>query len=106
MPARGGAFDGSGPSRDPVPVFQRLAVAVLAILLVGCGPSPTPTPRGDASGDPAASDPVASGSASGPTDAPTAPATPVPAPGHEVYGYVPYWEMDGTIADARRRDHR
>ena len=27
------------------------------------------------------------------------PATPVPAPGHEVYGYVPYWEMDGTIAD-------
>jgi hypothetical protein len=25
------------------------------------------------------------------------PATPVPAPGHELYGFVPYWEMDGTI---------
>jgi spore germination protein YaaH len=23
--------------------------------------------------------------------------TPVPIPGHEVYGYVPYWEMDGGI---------
>jgi spore germination protein YaaH len=23
---------------------------------------------------------------------------PVPIPGHEVYGYVPYWEMDGGIA--------
>ena len=23
----------------------------------------------------------------------------MPAPGHEVYGFVPYWEMDGTIAD-------
>ena len=22
-----------------------------------------------------------------------------PMPGHEVYGFVPYWEMDGTIAD-------
>jgi spore germination protein len=22
-----------------------------------------------------------------------------PIPGHEVYGFVPYWEMDGTIAD-------
>jgi spore germination protein YaaH len=23
----------------------------------------------------------------------------VPVPGHEVYGFVPYWEMDGSIAD-------
>jgi len=29
---------------------------------------------------------------------PTAQPTPVPAPGHEVYGFVPYWEMDDTIA--------
>jgi spore germination protein YaaH len=80
-------------------VLQRLAVAVLAILLVGCGPS-TPTPSGDASAPADASaSPDASGSANGPTDDPSAPATPVPAPGHEVYGYVPYWEMDGTIAD-------
>jgi Glycosyl hydrolases family 18 len=26
------------------------------------------------------------------------PPTPPPAPGHEVYGYVPYWEMDDGIA--------
>lgn len=25
--------------------------------------------------------------------------TPVPIPGHEVYGYVPYWEMDAGIAE-------
>jgi spore germination protein YaaH len=30
--------------------------------------------------------------------APTPEPTPVPTPGHEVYGYVPYWEMDGSIA--------
>ncbi len=24
---------------------------------------------------------------------------PIPIPGHEVYGYVPYWEMDAGIAD-------
>jgi hypothetical protein len=30
--------------------------------------------------------------------APTPQPTPVPTPGHEVYGYVPYWEMDATIA--------
>lgn len=27
------------------------------------------------------------------------PATPVPDPKHEVFGFVPYWEMDETIAD-------
>jgi spore germination protein YaaH len=26
-------------------------------------------------------------------------ATPVPEPGHEVYGFVPYWEMEGDIVD-------
>ena len=25
-------------------------------------------------------------------------ASPLPAPGHELYGFVPYWEMDDTIA--------
>ena len=25
-------------------------------------------------------------------------ATPAPIPGHELFGFVPYWEMDGTIA--------
>jgi chitinase len=37
--------------------------------------------------------------ASGDPTAPTAPtATTRPAPGHELYGFVPYWEIDGTIA--------
>ena len=81
-------------------MLQRLAVAALAILLVGCGSNPTPAPTSlvDASGDPAASD-QASGPTDDPTEPPAVPATPVPTPGHEVYGFVPYWEMDGTIAD-------
>jgi hypothetical protein len=29
---------------------------------------------------------------------PSRPPTPPPIPGHEVYGFVPYWEMDGGIA--------
>ncbi len=41
------------------------------------------------------------GSGSAPASGGVAPsllATPVPAPGFEVYGFVPYWEMDATIA--------
>jgi hypothetical protein len=36
-----------------------------------------------------------------PTSAPTdtVPATPVPDPKHETYGFVQYWEMDGSIPD-------
>ena len=34
-----------------------------------------------------------------PTAPPTPRVTPVPVPGHEVYGYVPYWEMEDGIAD-------
>lgn len=43
---------------------------------------------------------AASGSP-GPGDAgaPSPSGTPRPLPKHEVYGYVPYWEMDDTIAD-------
>jgi spore germination protein YaaH len=33
-----------------------------------------------------------------PTAAPSRSASPVPVPGHEVYGFVPYWEMDDGIA--------
>lgn len=36
----------------------------------------------------------ASTTASDPTPSPT----PVPPPGHELYGFVPYWEMDDTLA--------
>ncbi|MEO8230348.1 MAG: glycosyl hydrolase family 18 protein [Chloroflexota bacterium] len=43
--------------------------------------------------------PIAGGTSSGGAPAvPTPEPTPVPTPGHEVYGYVPYWEMDASIA--------
>ena len=66
------------------------AVVVAVVITVGIalgassgGPKPGP------SSDPSA--PVASGSvASVPT--------PRPIPGHEVFGFVPYWEMNGDIA--------
>lgn len=35
----------------------------------------------------------------GSADEPARTAIPIPIPGHEVYGYVPYWEMDEGIAD-------
>lgn len=65
-----------------------LAVALLA----SCGPPVTPTPLLSATPD---------GSGAGMSTAtgmPSPSATPVPAPGHELYGFVPYWEMDDTIA--------
>jgi spore germination protein YaaH len=67
---------------------QAFALAVLATLLASCSPTPPP-PTG-----------VVSSPAS---ETPTEPAPPSstlrPAPGHELYGYLPYWEMDDTIAD-------
>ena len=78
-PRRGGAHP-SGIVVLPV------VVAILAIggsLLLG-GRAPDRTAAGP-SGAPDAS--VAAGF------------TPRPVPGHEVYGFVPYWEMDGSIAE-------
>jgi hypothetical protein len=60
--------------------------AVIAIVLVSlsaCGPMPAVPPSSDG--------PVRSSLPSGPQGPP-------PAPGHEVYGFVPYWEMDDGIA--------
>jgi spore germination protein YaaH len=81
-------------------VRQRTLVAVLALVLVGCGspttPTGTPTPSADPSGAvTASSEPAEPSRPADPTPVPT----PRPAPGHEVYGYVPYWEMGGGIAD-------
>jgi glycosyl hydrolase family 18 (putative chitinase) len=61
------------------------AVAVLALAgstLLGGGAGP------GADGSPGV---AAAGASAGPSAR--------PIPGHEVYGFVPYWEMDGTIAD-------
>jgi GH18 family chitinase len=70
-------------------------VAVLAVLAL-LGVNPLDIGRGSAAGD--GSGIGADGSdapgAGGPSGRPVAP----PVPGHEVYGFVPYWEMDSGIA--------
>jgi spore germination protein YaaH len=68
-------------------VRRGLAPALLALvaLLVACGPAVPP------SGAPAGSAANASASAQV--------RTPVPDPKHEVYGFLPYWEIDDGIAD-------
>jgi hypothetical protein len=67
--------------------MRRVAVAVITLLVTACGGM---APSGD---------PVALGSVAAAPNLPVASPTPVPIPKHEVYGYVPYWEMDGSIAD-------
>jgi chitinase len=42
--------------------------------------------------------PAPDGSGSATTKGGTSTAIPIPIPGHEVYGFVPYWEMDAGIA--------
>ena len=66
--------------------MRRAAILALVVsLVVGCG-TMTPTP----------SSPPASDAAIAPTS--TGQPSPIPVPKHEVYGFVPYWEMDDTIA--------
>jgi spore germination protein YaaH len=70
-------------------VIERLGPALLAValLVVACSPA-----------DPSAAPPGSPG-ASADTSTARPPATPVPDPKHELYGFVPYWEMDDGIAD-------
>lgn len=57
---------------------RRLVGVLLALVVAGCGMTgPTPSPHSTV--------PLAS--------------APRPVPGHEVYGYAPYWEMDDGLAD-------
>jgi spore germination protein YaaH len=76
-----------------------IVAAIVVVAVFALQPRGATTPNGaatspstsagasDAAGDPGAtSDPEAT------------PAGPPPDPGHEVYGFVPYWEMDHTIA--------
>jgi Glycosyl hydrolases family 18 len=80
-------------SRRPILGVGAVVVAVtlvLAVLTLGAGggrPASSANPSG----------------AFGPTGPPeggaTVEPTVRPAPGHELFGYVPYWEMDGGVAD-------
>ena len=76
------------------PGTRRLGL-VLALVLVGaCAPVPVPSgPAAPSTAPGASGTPGADPSA---TDA----TVPPPAPGHELYGFLPYWEMDDPgIAD-------
>ncbi len=84
----------NGRSTRPIGRVAILAVGALSVALVagllvlgGSGSRGGPAPG---SGGPG-SDPASDGSSFGA-------ASPAPTPGFEVYGFVPYWEMDGTIA--------
>ena len=59
----------------------------VVVVLAACGGTPP-------SGDPRQTEIAAT--SDGPA---TGPATPVPDPKHETYGFVPYWEMDDGIAE-------
>src|SRR5262245_54080994 len=70
-----------------------VVAVVLGLLVVSIGLAVTLS-------RPAASDPADVGD--DPSAQPSIPShapSPVPIPGHEVYGFVPYWEMDAGIAD-------
>jgi len=77
-----------------------LLVAVAAIGAIAIGGALLTRGGAENGLPPAASDAATSSDAAG---APGEPSTPepsaVPAPGNEVYGFVPYWEMDATIVN-------
>ena len=82
------------PVTRPGPRRARAVAVLTLLLLAACSPVPYASPGPDGPG-PAASDPIPIA-----TLAPTDP----PIPGHELYGYLPYWEMDdegiaGHLAD-------
>ena len=77
-------------TRRPIIGLGAVAVVVTIALVFALGSAPaTPPP-----GSPAA----VLGSSGTPSDGATAQPTSHPVPGHEVFGFVPYWEMNGDIA--------
>ena len=75
-------------TRRPLIGVGAVAVVVTAALVLTLASAPSTPPGTSAMPSPAAA-------AGGQTERPTP--TP-PVPGHELFGFVPYWEMDGTIA--------
>lgn len=80
----------TGRSRRSVAFL--LVAGLIAMAAWACGPTDPTVPVVDAAGSPGASP----GGAVATT--PTPDPTPVPIPKHEVYGFVPYWEMIDGIA--------
>jgi hypothetical protein len=71
------------PRRPPTAIG--LVVAIVIATVAACGPAPDRSPEASPTGDgPSAS-------------AATAP-TPRPSPGHQAFGFLPYWEIDDSIA--------
>ena len=79
----------TGRRRATRPI-RGLALAAVAVTVAAClGTVPSSgRPRAGAASSPDPSAPRCD-------DPPTV----VPDPKHELYGFVPYWEMDGSIAD-------
>jgi spore germination protein YaaH len=75
-----------------------VAAVVLGLLAVSIGlaiAAPRPAPD-DRAAENAAKSAATTPTAPGQTARPSR--SPIPIPGHEVYGFVPYWEMDAGIA--------
>ena len=85
------AFDhpGRGAQASRVPRRQLAAIGLVVAIVIataaGCGRRPDV-------------EPTASPTGASPSPTATPAPTPRPTPGHEVYGFVPYWEMDDGIA--------
>ena len=63
--------------------IRLLVAAWLVVVTAACASAPGPSPR-----------PAAPGSATATAPGASAQAGPSAAPGHELYGFLPYWEMD------------
>ena len=76
---------------NSIQVLTRVTALLLAVVLAACGGDPLMT------AGPTASGAIVPSREPGAT---TPPPAVVPQPGHELYGYLPYWEMDDeNIAD-------
>jgi spore germination protein YaaH len=76
-------------TRRPKIGLVAVAAAVAIALVYGLASPAVPTGNTGASDRPSGDAPVTSA---------TPPPTPRPVPKHEVFGFVPYWEMNGDIA--------
>jgi hypothetical protein len=83
-------------TRRPIIGVGAVVLAVTVVLAVLTLGAAGPRPAGPDS--PGTSGATSSGEAAGPIGGSSSPGTTfVPNPGHELYGYLPYWEMNGSI---------